>query len=264
MSDGVVHPATAAKQMMPIGIARNRMFPPFVISSDARDRSDPPSRCIAASGLPRRKLLSGIGALLLAVPAGRAMAQEDAAWAAVFIRKVGNQIAAIMAAPGPLEERKSHLAGLIDRVVDVAGAARFCLGRYWRQASPQQQQEYVALFHAALMRTVLSRVSSEQHDNAGIQVQVERPQMRSDSVYVPTVIQRSGTPPFTVTWVVDTNAHDPRIIDIMAAGTSLRITMRADYAAFLQQHGDNIDVLLQTLRAQACDHCAAASGGAGQ
>jgi phospholipid transport system substrate-binding protein len=214
--------------------------------------------------LTRRKLLLGCGATLLAAPVWPAAAPDDTQWAAAFIRQVGNDIAAIVGAPAPLEQRKQRLASLLDRTVDIAGAARFCLGRYWRLASPQQQRDYVELFHATLMRAVLGRIGSEQSNNAGIRVDVQRPEPRQDSVDVPTVIQRSGTPPFTVTWVVNTQSNDPRIIDVMAAGASLRITIRADYAAFLQQHGESIDALLQALRAQACDNCGAATGTVGR
>jgi len=221
---------------------------------------------IEASSLSRRKLLLCLAALLPAAPAARAVTQADAPWAASFIRMVGSEIAAIIAAPGPPEAHKARLIGLIDRVVDVPGAARFCLGRYWRQASPQQQRDYVGLFRAVLMRAVLGRINNDQQQNATtpVQVQVERPQPRPDSIYVPTLIQRRGIPSVTVTWVVNTDANDPRIIDVMAAGVSLRITIRADEAAFLQRHGENIDTLLQALRAQACDDCAPPSGLAGR
>lgn len=234
------------------------------------ERSGLPSRCIGDPGLLTRRLLLGLGALLAAVPAARAVAQADTFWAATFIRKVGNEIAAIIAAPGPPGERKLRLMRLIDRVVDVPGAARFCLGRYWRQASAQQQRDYVELFRAVLMRAVLGRINSEQNndsdrqDTRAIQVQVERPEPQPDSIDVPTLIQRPGIPSVTVTWVVNTDANDPRIVDVMAAGVSLRITIRADYAAFLQRHAENIDALLQALRAQACDNCAPPSGVAGR
>jgi phospholipid transport system substrate-binding protein len=205
----------------------------------------------------------GLG-LCAVLPAARAAAEDSASWAAAFIQRVGNEIAAIVAAPGAPETRKHRLATLIDDVVDVSGAARFCLGRYWRQATTQQQQAYVTLFHAVLMRAVLGRIDNEQQKDAGIQVNVERPEMREDSIYVPTVVQRAKTPPLKVTWVVNTDAASPRIVDVIAEGTSLRITMRSDYASFLHQHDESIEALLQALRQQACDNCSNATVIGGQ
>ncbi len=227
-----------------------------------RNRGGRPSWCIAASSVSRRDLL-GLGLCAMLAAAG-ANADDSAPWAAAFIRRVGNEIVAIVAAPGSPEMRKRRMAKLLDDVVDVSGAARFCLGRFWRQATAEQQQAYVALFHAVLQRVVLAQINHEQQKDVGIQVNVARPELRDDGVYVPTVIQRPDTPPFTVTWVVTTNAASPRIIDVIAEGTSLRITIRADYASFLNHHGESIDALLQALREQACDNCSTATGVGGQ
>lgn len=227
-----------------------------------RNRSGWRPHCTAPSRLTRRTLL-GLG-LCAVLPQARAAAQESTSWAAAFIRRVGNEIAAIVAAPDPPEMRKRRLATLIDDAVDVSGAARFCLGRYWRQATAQQQQTYVALFHAVLMRAVLGRIDNQQQTDAAIQVNVERPEMREDSIYVPTVVQRAKTPPLKVTWVVNTDADNPRIVDVIAEGTSLRITMRSDYASFLHQHDESIEALLQALRQQACDNCSNAKVVGGQ
>jgi phospholipid transport system substrate-binding protein len=227
-----------------------------------RNRGGRQPYCITLSNLTRRGLL---GLCLCAMlPAARAKADDSATWASAFIRRVGNEIAAIIATPGSPEMRKRRMARLLDDVVDVAGAARFCLGRFWRQATAEQQQAYVGLFHAVLQRVVLAQINTEQQKDAGIQVSVERPEMRDDSIYVPTVIQRPDTPPFKVTWVVNTDAASPRIIDVIAEGTSLRITIRADYASFLNRHGESIDALLQALRQQACDSCSTATGVGGQ
>jgi len=218
-------------------------------------------RCIETSILPRRRLLClGICAGLL--PAVQGRAEDTTSWAAAFIRRVGNQIAAITAAPGPPETRQLHLAALINEVVDVPGAARFCLGRYWQQATAQQQQAYVTLFHSALMRAILGHISTEQHKDAAIQVNVEHSALREDSIIVPTVIERAGTPPFKVIWVVNTDAANPRIVDVIAEGTSLRLTIRSDYAAFLHQHNESVDALLEALRQQTCENCATAAAGA--
>jgi phospholipid transport system substrate-binding protein len=69
------------------------------------------------------------------------------------------------------------------------------------------------------------------------------------------VVERSGSAPIQVTWVVSPDALHPRLVDVIAEGTSLRLTIRSDYNAFLIRHEDNIDALLQALREQACNNC---------
>jgi phospholipid transport system substrate-binding protein len=184
-----------------------------------------------------------------------AWSDGDTDWAVAFIRQIGNEIANIVGSPGPANERRRRLQSLVDGVADVDDVARFCLGRFWRQASPAQQSEYVALFHTILMKVVLIRINAESPARSEVHVTTSHPEMRQDSVYVPTVVERSGNPPVQVTWVVRADMLHPRLIDVIAEGTSLRLTVRSDYNAFLTRHGNNIDILLQALRDQACEGC---------
>src|SRR5690242_18659263 len=99
----------------------------------------------------RRRLVSRIcAALLAASPFIAASGETGTSWAADYVRRIGDELAAIMANAGSAEARRQRLQPFIDRVVDIDGTARFCLGRFWRQATPMQQQEYVQLFHGVL------------------------------------------------------------------------------------------------------------------
>ena len=173
---------------------------------------------------------------------------ESLEWAAAFVRRSGEELSSIMAKAGTTEARRQLLQPFIDRIVDVDAVARYCLGRYWKQTTAAQQQDYLRLFHAVLTNAVLVRLGDYEHNE--VRVDVERPEIRDGSVLVATKVQRTGTPPSRVTWVVNPNAGNPRIIDLIAEGLSLRITVRSDYAAFLVRHGNNIDALIDALRQQ--------------
>jgi phospholipid transport system substrate-binding protein len=179
----------------------------------------------------------------------------DSDWAVAFIRRVGWQLADILARPGTTQDREASLRGLIDQVIDVDNTARFCLGRFWSRASPRQQQRYVALFHDVLMRTILTHIGQESRDPGAIQLSVETAYANQDEVFVPMVITRGGLPPFRVTWAVTGDARDPRIVDVMAEQVSLRITIRSDFSAYLTRHNGDIDAFLEALRHQACVGC---------
>ncbi|HTI80883.1 MAG TPA: ABC transporter substrate-binding protein [Acetobacteraceae bacterium] len=193
----------------------------------------------------RRWLLGGIAA---AGMRPNIVLGESLEWAAAFIRRSGEELTSIMANTETAEARRRLLQPFIDRVVDVDAVARFCLGRYWKQATPIEQQDYLRLFHAALTKAVLVRLGDYEHNE--VRVDVERPEMRDGSVHVATMVERTGTPPARVTWVVNLDPNNPRIIDLIAEGVSLRITVRSDYNAFLVRHGNNIEALIDALRQQ--------------
>lgn len=191
--------------------------------------------------------------LVLAWPAvaapASAHAETEAERAADFIRMTGQELAALVGGATSVEEKRRRLQPFIDRVVDVDAVARFCLGRHWQRASAQQQREYVSLFHGVLLTNVVSRMGDYQHTE--VRVIIGQPEMREDGVHVPTVIERTGNPPARVVWLVQQENGAPRILDVIAEGTSLRLTVRSDYNAFLARHGDDMDTLIAALREQA-------------
>lgn len=205
----------------------------------------------------RRQLTRGVIMLLVAGLFSGASGETSLSWAAAYIRHLGDELAAIMATAGSSDARRQRLQPFIDRVVDVDGVARFCLGRFWRQATSLQQQEYLRLFHGALMNAILNRVGDYEHNE--MRVIIDQPEPRDDAINVPTVVERSGTPPVRVTWVISATANDPRILDVIAEGISLRLTTRADYSAFLAHHDNSIDALISALRQQACVGCSGSS-----
>ena len=193
----------------------------------------------------RRWLLGGIAA---AVTRPAIVLGESLEWAAAFIRRSGEELSSIMTKGETTEVRRRLLQPFIDRVVDVDAIARFCLGRHWKQATAVEQQDYLRVFHAVLTNAVLVRLGDYEHNE--VRVNVARPDMRDGSILVATIVERTGAAPARVTWAVSPNADNPRIIDLIAEGVSLRITVRSDYDAFLVRHGNNIEALIAALRQQ--------------
>jgi phospholipid transport system substrate-binding protein len=199
--------------------------------------------------LTRRTLLT-TGAAVAALLALRPLpgfAQDAAtAGATQFVQQTAAQIVGIINGPGNEAEKQRQIAPIVDQTVDVNGVGRFCLGRFWRTASPQEQQEYLQLFHSVLLNSVTGRLG----DYHGVAVTVGRAEQRADGTYVSSVLNRPGSAPSNVIWVVNEVGGQPKIVDVIAEGTSLRLTQRSDYASYLQQHGNNVAALISALRSQ--------------
>jgi phospholipid transport system substrate-binding protein len=195
--------------------------------------------------IDRRFFLLGIGVAGTAALARPALAQADDK-AASFIRQVTGNLVAIVNGPQSLAEKRAALLKIVDGAVDVDGIARYCLGRFWRQASPAQQQNYVAAFH----QFMVSNVSAKLGEYKGVQITVGRSRPLDDSIAVSTTVERPNNTPATVDWVVGQAAGVPKIVDLVAEGTSLRVTQRQDYASYLSQNANNIDALIQAILKQ--------------
>ncbi len=183
------------------------------------------------------------GVLLAAGP--RAWAQP-ADQATAFINKLGSELIGIVNASGPYDEKKRRLRPLIESAVDVEGIARFCLGRFWRTATPQQQQEYTRVFHDVLLNNVGSKLGEFQ----GVTFSLTQTTQREGETLVGTLITRPNQKPNNVQWVVEPVSGQPKIMDVIAEGTSLRLTQRSDYAAYLSRNNSDVGALIKAMNQQ--------------
>jgi len=191
----------------------------------------------------RNTLLLGAAAIATFAAGPRAWAQD----ATGFVINLGNQLATIVNGSGAYDDKKRRLAPLIEQAVDVDGIAQFCLGIYWRRATPQQQAEFNRLFHAVLLNNIGGKIGQFQ----GVTFRPTTTSQREGDSVVGTVIQRPNQQPNNVQWIVSTASGRPKIVDVQAEGVSLRLTQRNDYSAFLSRNGGNVDALLAAMRQQA-------------
>ncbi len=185
-------------------------------------------------------------AALLVIPPGpvrRAWAQPSGQ-AVTFVKSTCAQLVAIVNSPGSLQEKRRRLQAVIDSSVDVDDIARFCLGRFWRIATPHQQQQYMVLFHDLLVTEIAGHLGEYQ----GVRVITGLARASADTEIVITIVERPNSPPTQVDWVVATNTGSPKIVDLLAEGTSMRLTQSADFTAYLARHQYNIHELVEGMR----------------
>ena len=151
-----------------------------------------------------------------------------------------------MRVAGTVDERRRALGPIIDNAIDVDGIAKFCLGRFWRTATPDQQKRYTALFHQVLIGNITARLGEYQE----VKLTIGRSQQRDENDIVSSVIERPNNPPTTVEWLVANATSAPKVIDVIAENTSLRQTQRNDYAAYLTRNNSDVDALITAMRAQ--------------
>lgn len=198
----------------------------------------------------RRLLLLGAAAIGTGALAGRAARaqQIDIARATGFIQTTGEElVTAINATNLSVAQRRDRVAQVLRRAVDVEGVGRFILGRWWRTATPEQQQEYLQLFEQVLIRNLSARFGEYQ----GVRFSLGRTQARTEEdALVSTIVERPGSPAFALDWRVAELGGQPRIVDLIAEGTSLRLTTRSEYSSVVTRNGGDVAALLTAMRRQ--------------
>jgi phospholipid transport system substrate-binding protein len=191
----------------------------------------------------RRNFLTFAVVLALVPLRVRAQSTEKAA---AFVKSTGDKLVAVVNGPGSAGAKRTQMTQIISSDVDVDGIGRFCLGRYWRQATPEQQKQYLTLFHEVLVTNITSKLGEYK----GVTFTMGRAKPQDEEAVVSTTVVRPNNAPTAVDWVIANPSTQPKIIDVVAEGTSLRLTQRQDYASYLTHNNNNIDALIAAMKNQ--------------
>ncbi len=170
--------------------------------------------------------------------------------ASSFIDSLGkNAIEKIADKSIPKKTREESFGKLFREAFAVKGIAKFALGRYWRQATAEQQTRYLATFERYIVQTYARRF--ESYSNQTFTVRGERDEGKK-GVFVIMNVQEQGKPPIKIEWRVKKSRKTGRfrIIDVIIENVSMSLTQRSDFSTTLQRQGGNIDKFLELLEAK--------------
>jgi phospholipid transport system substrate-binding protein len=203
--------------------------------------------------MTNRRILLRVAALAFSgAVSAPAMAAASAGDAAAFVKNIGDHLVSIINAPGEARQKHEQIAAVIESAVDVDGIARFCLGRFWPRATPDQQRDFIQAFRSMLVTNIAQKLG----DYRGVRFSVGRSQRRDTGDVVTTTIERPSEQPSHVEWLVTQVGGTPKIEDMVAEGVSMRITQRNDYESFLSKNGGNIVQLIRALQQRAAQTAA--------
>jgi phospholipid transport system substrate-binding protein len=188
-------------------------------------------------------MLAASAALLPLAHTARAQGLDKAS---SFVKATGDRLVGVVNGAGSADTKRATMTKILNDAVDVDGIARFCLGRFWRTATPAQQTEYVQLFHEVLVNNITAKLGEYQ----GVSFTMGRSRMDGENGVVSTTVTRPNNPATSVDWIVSDPASTPKVIDVVAEGTSLRLTQRQDYASYLTHNGNSVDALIAAMKKQ--------------
>jgi phospholipid transport system substrate-binding protein len=200
------------------------------------------------------------GALLLASLAGAAGAADEAdnnptrgqstqTPVAKFVQDIGDRAISICADKSLAHDQRSEKFRQILRdSFDLSTIGRFVIGRSWNNASADQQQEYMQLFEALVIKNYGNQL--ELYAGEGFQVTGSRSESEKDFVVTSDIVHPDGSEPTEVDWRVRQKNGKFGVIDVVVEGISLSVTHRQEYAAIIQRDGGKLDGLLDLMRHQ--------------
>lgn len=166
----------------------------------------------------------------------------------VLVRETSQDVLAIVKKDKDIQAGdKQKIYALVDAKVlphfDFKLMTRYALGKFWRQATPAQQEALVKEFRTLLVRTYSTSLSA--YKNQTIDYKPLRVQSGDVDVTVKTVVNQPGGQPVPIDYSLQKNPDGWKVYDVVVDNISLVTNYRSSFANEIRQSG--IDGLIKTL-----------------
>ena len=192
----------------------------------------------------RRSLLSCFFALI-ALASLAAPPPANSADAVAFMNQLWDRVVILLNNKTESTIRMARFRELFREDFDCSGIAHFVFGRYWRNASSEEQQEFVKLFEDYIVFAYTARLSNF----GGETMKVRGSRSDGDGVIISTdMISPSRTSPLRIDWRLVSDNGSYKISDVIVEGISMAVTQRSEFAAVVQRNGGQIRGLFPLMR----------------
>lgn len=169
---------------------------------------------------------------------------DDKAEAKQFANDLGNKALAVITNESLAKDAKrKQLEGLFEENVDINWIGKFVLGRGWREASEEQQQQYLVNYKTFLIKHYTSNLT--EFTDANFEVTKVEPEDRGGHV-VTMNLKRPGAEDAVVSYTVRKNDQGKlNVYDLVVEGVSMITTQRSEFNSVVSQKG--LDYLITEL-----------------
>lgn len=161
--------------------------------------------------------------------------------AEVFMSDIGEKVITLLTDKSISDqERATQFREILETKFNLKAIGKFVLGRYWKQANPEEKKRFLELFKETTVASYATRFkefTSEKFEILG---------SRSESdggVMVSSQIVRPKGQTIPIDWKIFEKNGDIRIYDVILEGISMGITQRSEYASVIQKGGGTIQVV---------------------
>ncbi|NIP74370.1 MAG: ABC transporter substrate-binding protein [Gammaproteobacteria bacterium] len=196
----------------------------------------------------RPKKNPGIAVALIAAVVALIAGAQDTDSPGRFVRDAAERLLS------EVEDRKRELKEHPERVqevvrrillpvVDVVGAARWVMGKYWHRSTPEQRERFATEFTDLLIRSY----SAPLVDYTDVKISVRDTQRSQDGrqAIVRTTIAPGDREPINVDFRLHGRSGEWKVYDVMVEGVSALVNFRTAYYEYIARWG--VDGLIERL-----------------
>jgi phospholipid transport system substrate-binding protein len=191
-------------------------------------------------------LAAGMAVTAFALPAAPPAFADDNAAAALIQKTAAQVIDIIKTKTGAA--REAAIQQVLETDFDLNTMGRSALGTHWNGATEDQRQRFLKAAASAEAHAYAERFG--QYGGQTLTIGRVTPRGAGVSL-VDSKLNQSNGQPINIQWEVRDEGQGPRITDVKIEGVSMVITRRSDFNSYIQNHGGQIEPLINELEARA-------------
>ena len=172
---------------------------------------------------------------------------EKSPEAEAFVMDVSNRVIDILNYTSTTEKEYAFRA-LLNEKANLKRIAAFTLGKYRRQLSPSELQEFQSLFESMITKVYANRLGTYEDQ----QIIVLGSEKKKKDYLVETELRfKDGSDPIAIVWRLR-QEKDGRItlFDLRVLGIWMALEQRETFLSILKNNNEDFDILLDNLRQQ--------------
>ena len=163
-----------------------------------------------------------------------------------FITEVVDEAKKVLVATNSKDIKEKKLEEIAKRTADIKGMGKYTLGKYRKNLTDEQLNEYENLFEKYFLKSFSSRLS----DYSDPKIEVVSAEVLSPkyTIVKSVLLATEQKPELKIDWRVFTkNPENPLIRDLIVEGLSLARTQKEEFASIIESDNQNMDKLFFTL-----------------
>ena len=165
----------------------------------------------------------------------------------VFVQSTVNRASQTLSKDISKKEKMLELQKLAKDTVDIKGIGFYTLGKYRKEITEQQKEQYSSLFESYFLKSFSSRLS--EYSNPKINVVSKDKKNEKYTIVSSILVATKDRPEIKIDWRIYTkNPEKPLIRDLIIEGLSLARTQKEEFASIIKSNDGQIDALVENLQ----------------
>ncbi len=149
------------------------------------------------------------------------------------------------------EEKTKRFEKVFNESLDLDFIGKFVLGKYWRQATPAQQKEFLNAYKQFNIKTWSKRF--DEFKGKRFVFTGTKSSNSKNQIFVNSQVPMENAQPASVVWRIRENKGQIKVVDIIIENVSLAITARNEYGTFIKNNNNSIDALINHIQQKTND-----------